>query len=88
MRIAAQEDEIKKQYWDMFKKKYLNNTLMQDPVIMRKIRIIRERGINVQMPQSKVTCFSHNILMLLHNTVDSRHGTGSKTSTTTEFCTL
>ncbi|XP_050562814.1 angiotensin-converting enzyme isoform X1 [Spodoptera frugiperda] len=54
VRIAAEEDEIKKQYWDILKKKYLNNEqLMNDPKMKRKIRIIKERGTNVQMPQSK-----------------------------------
>ncbi|XP_030025566.2 angiotensin-converting enzyme isoform X1 [Manduca sexta] len=54
VRIAAEEDEIKKQYWNLFKKKYLNSTIfMDDPKIKRKIRIIKERGTNVQMPQSK-----------------------------------
>ncbi|KAJ0177868.1 hypothetical protein K1T71_006741 [Dendrolimus kikuchii] len=54
VRIAAEEDEIKKQYWNIFKKKYLNDTLsLNDPKLKRKIRIIKERGTNVQMPQSK-----------------------------------
>ncbi|CAH0583130.1 unnamed protein product [Chrysodeixis includens] len=54
VRIAAEEDEIKKQYWNILKKKYLNDELiMNDPKMKRKIRIIKERGTNVQMPQSK-----------------------------------
>ncbi|XP_075976218.1 angiotensin-converting enzyme-like [Anticarsia gemmatalis] len=54
VRIAAEEDEIKKQYWNIFKKKYLNNEqVMNDTKLKRKIRIIKERGTNVQMPQSK-----------------------------------
>ncbi|XP_013173794.1 PREDICTED: angiotensin-converting enzyme-like [Papilio xuthus] len=52
--IAAEEDEIKKQYWNMLKKKYLNDwQLLNDPKLKRKLRIIKERGTNVQMPQSK-----------------------------------
>lgn len=55
VRIAAEEDEIKKQYWNILKKKYLNHEqLLNDPKLRRKIRIIKERGTNVQMPQSKV----------------------------------
>uniref|UniRef100_A0A2A4JLZ3 Angiotensin-converting enzyme n=1 Tax=Heliothis virescens TaxID=7102 RepID=A0A2A4JLZ3_HELVI len=54
VRIAAEEDEIKKQYWNILKKKYLNDEqVMNDPKVKRKIRIIKERGTNVQMPQSK-----------------------------------
>ncbi|CAH1635734.1 unnamed protein product [Spodoptera littoralis] len=54
VRIAAEEDEIKKQYWNILKKKYLNDEqVMNDPKMKRKIRIIKERGTNVQMPQSK-----------------------------------
>lgn len=55
VRIAAEEDEIKKQYWNILKKKYLNHEqVLNDPKLRRKIRIIKERGTNVQMPQSKV----------------------------------
>lgn len=55
MRIAAEEDEIKKQYWNILKKKYLqNDQIVNDPKLKRKLRIIKERGTNVQMPQSKV----------------------------------
>lgn len=55
MRIAAEEDEIKKQYWNILKKKYLSNEqVLNDTKLKRKIRIIKERGTNVQMPQSKV----------------------------------
>lgn len=55
MRVAAEEDEIKKQYWNILKKNYLNDYLLtNDPKFKRKIRIIKERGTNVQMPQSKV----------------------------------
>ncbi|KAJ8719075.1 hypothetical protein PYW07_016631 [Mythimna separata] len=54
VRIAAEEDEIKKQYWNILKKKYLNDEqLINDTKMKRKIRIIKERGTNVQMPQSK-----------------------------------
>ncbi|KAI5644518.1 angiotensin-converting enzyme domain-containing protein [Phthorimaea operculella] len=54
VRIAAEEDEIKKQYWNILKKKYLGNEqLVTDPKLIRKLRIIKERGTNVQMPQSK-----------------------------------
>ncbi|XP_049870966.1 angiotensin-converting enzyme-like isoform X2 [Pectinophora gossypiella] len=54
VRIAAEEDEIKKQYWNILKKKYLNNEqLVSDHKLRRKLRIIKERGTNVQMPQSK-----------------------------------
>ncbi|CAB3250818.1 unnamed protein product [Arctia plantaginis] len=54
VRIAAEEDEIKKQYWNILKSKYLNNEqIKNDTKIQRKIRIIKERGTNVQMPQSK-----------------------------------
>ncbi|XP_073952268.1 angiotensin-converting enzyme-like [Choristoneura fumiferana] len=52
--IAAEEDEIKKQYWNVLKNKYLNDEkIAKDPKLARKIRIIKERGTNVQMPQSK-----------------------------------
>lgn len=54
VRIAAEEDEIKKQYWNILKKKYFNEELMKDTKMKRKLRIIKERGTNVQMPQSKV----------------------------------
>lgn len=55
VRIAAEEDEIKKQYWNILKKKYLNHEqVLNDSKLRRKIRIIKERGTNVQMPQSKV----------------------------------
>ncbi|XP_053605290.1 angiotensin-converting enzyme-like isoform X2 [Plodia interpunctella] len=54
VRIAAEEDEIKKQYWNIIKKKYLDNDLIaNDTKLQRKLRIIKERGTNVQMPQSK-----------------------------------
>ncbi|KOB77418.1 Angiotensin-converting enzyme, partial [Operophtera brumata] len=54
IRIAAEEDEIKKQYWNILKKNYLKNYLMANSSeYNRKIRIIKERGTNVQMPQSK-----------------------------------
>ncbi|CAH2040644.1 unnamed protein product, partial [Iphiclides podalirius] len=54
IRIAAEEDEIKKKYWNILKKKYLNNEqVLNDPKWKRKLRIIKERGTNVQMPQSK-----------------------------------
>ncbi|CAH2266095.1 jg11100 [Pararge aegeria aegeria] len=54
VRIAAQEDEIKKRYWTILKKKYLNDEeSLLDLKLMRKIRIIKQRGTNVQMPQSK-----------------------------------
>lgn len=55
VRIAAEEDEIKKQYWNILKKNYLNEYLLTDDTkYKRKLRIIKERGTNVQMPQSKV----------------------------------
>ncbi|XP_034828842.1 angiotensin-converting enzyme-like isoform X2 [Maniola hyperantus] len=54
VRIAAEEDEIKKQYWTILKKKYMNDQEpMLDLKLKRKIRIIKERGTNVQTPQSK-----------------------------------
>ncbi|XP_063827391.1 angiotensin-converting enzyme-like isoform X2 [Ostrinia nubilalis] len=53
VRIAAEEDEIKKQYWNILKKKYLNDDQMSNDKLKRKLRIIKERGTNVQMPQSK-----------------------------------
>lgn len=54
VRIAAEEDEIKKQYWNILKKNYLNHdNIINDKKITRKIRLIKERGINVQIPQSK-----------------------------------
>ncbi|XP_059058546.1 angiotensin-converting enzyme-like isoform X2 [Achroia grisella] len=54
VRIAAEEDEIKKQYWNIIKKKYLDKIqLTNDSKLKRKLRIIKERGTNVQMPQSK-----------------------------------
>lgn len=55
IRIAAEEDEIKKKYWNILKTKYLiNEQILNDPTWKRKLRIIKERGTNVQMPQSKV----------------------------------
>lgn len=55
MRIAAEEDETKKQYWNLLKQKYMNDIRNENDLRMnRKIRIIRARGTNVQMPQSKV----------------------------------
>ncbi|CAG9787166.1 unnamed protein product [Diatraea saccharalis] len=54
VRIAAEEDEIKKQYWNSLKNKYLSDYQnINDPKLRRKFRIIKERGTNVQMPQSK-----------------------------------
>lgn len=54
--IAAEEDEIKKQYWTILKKKYAEETQnATDLKLKRKLRIIKERGTNVQMPQSKVS---------------------------------
>ncbi|RVE53553.1 hypothetical protein evm_001694 [Chilo suppressalis] len=54
IRIAAEEDEIKKQYWNILKNKYLNDyQIINEPNLQRKFRIIKERGTNVQMPQSK-----------------------------------
>ncbi|XP_028172807.1 angiotensin-converting enzyme-like isoform X2 [Ostrinia furnacalis] len=53
VRIAAEEDEIKKQYWNILKKQYLNDDQMPNDKLKRKLRIIKERGTNVQMPQSK-----------------------------------
>ncbi|XP_004930682.1 angiotensin-converting enzyme isoform X1 [Bombyx mori] len=54
VRITAEEDEIKKQYWNILKTKYLrDDTVKNDRNYQRKIRIIKERGTNVQMPQSK-----------------------------------
>ncbi|KAM3966953.1 angiotensin-converting enzyme [Aphomia sociella] len=54
VRIAAEEDEIKKQYWNIIKIKYLNDVQhTNDSKLKRKLRIIKERGTNVQMPQSK-----------------------------------
>ncbi|XP_072950039.1 angiotensin-converting enzyme-like [Epargyreus clarus] len=54
MRIAAEEDETKKQYWNLLKQKYLNDIRNENDLRMnRKIRIIKARGTNVQMPQSK-----------------------------------
>ncbi|XP_013192369.1 angiotensin-converting enzyme [Amyelois transitella] len=54
VKIAAEEDEIKKQYWNIIKKKYLVDTMIaNDTKLQRKLRIIKERGTNVQMPQSK-----------------------------------
>ncbi|KAL4707267.1 hypothetical protein ACJJTC_019805 [Scirpophaga incertulas] len=52
--IAAEEDDIKKQYWNTLKHKYYGyiNTVTE-PNMKRKIRIIKERGASVQMPQSK-----------------------------------
>ncbi|XP_048477838.1 angiotensin-converting enzyme isoform X1 [Plutella xylostella] len=55
IQIAAEEDEIKKHYWNTLKKRYVSHELsLNDPTIQRKIRIIKERAINVQMPQSKL----------------------------------
>ncbi|CAK1544115.1 unnamed protein product [Leptosia nina] len=52
--IAAEEDEIKKQYWNIIKSKYLDEAYnTNDQELKRKLRIIKERGTNVQMPQSK-----------------------------------
>ncbi|XP_045496355.1 angiotensin-converting enzyme-like [Colias croceus] len=52
--IAAEEDEIKKQYWTIIKRKYLDEVQnTNDLRLKRKLRIIKERGTNVQMPQSK-----------------------------------
>ncbi|XP_068623977.1 angiotensin-converting enzyme-like isoform X2 [Battus philenor] len=54
IRIAAEEDEIKKHYWNTIKNKYIHDwQLLSDPKLKRKLRIIKERGTNVQMPQSK-----------------------------------
>ncbi|XP_063544050.1 angiotensin-converting enzyme-like isoform X1 [Cydia strobilella] len=54
VRVAAEEDEIKKKYWNILKTKYLRDIPnLNDQKISRKIRIIKERGTNVQMPQSK-----------------------------------
>ncbi|XP_048000270.1 angiotensin-converting enzyme-like isoform X2 [Leguminivora glycinivorella] len=54
VRVAAEEDEIKKKYWNIIKTKYLQEIPnLNDSKINRKIRIIKERGTNVQMPQSK-----------------------------------
>ncbi|XP_045449170.1 angiotensin-converting enzyme-like [Melitaea cinxia] len=54
IRVAAEEDEIKKQYWRILKKKYLDDQqIINDLKLKRKLRIIKERGTNVQMPQSK-----------------------------------
>ncbi|CAH2981850.1 unnamed protein product [Chilo suppressalis] len=54
IRIAAEEDEIKKQYWNILKNKYLNDyQIINEPNLQRKFRIVKERGTNVQMPQSK-----------------------------------
>ncbi|KAL0832181.1 hypothetical protein ABMA28_001636 [Loxostege sticticalis] len=53
VRIAAEEDEIKKQYWNILKKKYINDEQTSNDKLKRKLRIIKERGTNVQMPQSK-----------------------------------
>ncbi|XP_032515650.2 angiotensin-converting enzyme-like isoform X1 [Danaus plexippus] len=54
VRIAAEEDEIKKQYWTILKTKYLNSAHTSDDAqLARKVRIIRDRGTNVLMPQSK-----------------------------------
>ncbi|CAH2085412.1 unnamed protein product [Euphydryas editha] len=54
IRVAAEEDEIKKQYWIILKKKYLDDQqIVNDLKLKRKLRIIKERGTNVQMPQSK-----------------------------------
>ncbi|CAK1579465.1 unnamed protein product [Parnassius mnemosyne] len=54
IRIAAEEDEIKKQYWNIIKRKYINDEqLLSDPKLKRKLLIIRERGTNVHTPESK-----------------------------------
>lgn len=52
--IAAIEDEIKKKYWDILKQKYIiEQTSTNDLKLKRKFRIIKERGINVQMPHTQ-----------------------------------
>ncbi|XP_046967523.1 angiotensin-converting enzyme-like isoform X1 [Vanessa cardui] len=54
IRVAAEEDEIKKQYWMILKKKYADDQrITNDLKLKRKFRIIKERGTNVQMPQTK-----------------------------------
>ncbi|XP_050349333.1 angiotensin-converting enzyme-like [Nymphalis io] len=53
IRIAAAEDEIKKKYWMILKKKYVDDQrFANDLKLKRKFRIIKERGTNVQMPQT------------------------------------
>lgn len=70
VRIAAEEDEIKKQYWNILKKKYLNDEqIMNDPKMKRKIRIIKERGTNVQMPQSKVFVLNNSDRQIRNTTI-------------------
>ncbi|XP_045523797.1 angiotensin-converting enzyme-like isoform X2 [Pieris brassicae] len=54
VQIAAEEDDIKRQYWNIIKRKYKNEIDNNNDLrLKRKLRIIKERGTNVQMPQSK-----------------------------------
>ncbi|XP_050665505.1 angiotensin-converting enzyme-like isoform X1 [Leptidea sinapis] len=52
--IAGEEDEIKRQYWNTIKNKYIAEVQNSNDLrLKRKLRIIKERGTNVQMPKSK-----------------------------------